>query len=132
MYQYKAVVQKIVDGDTYEIDIDLGMSVWVKNERIRLFGIDTPEVFGVKKGSTEYEMGLKSSEYVKKVFEDNKNVLIETFKDKKEKYGRYLALLYVKLEDQNLVGNQEIRCIDDYFCFNDVLVYKGLAKKYPK
>lgn len=36
MYQYNAVVQKVVDGDTIEIDIDLGLSVWVHNEKIKL------------------------------------------------------------------------------------------------
>lgn len=130
MYQYKAVVQKIIDGDTYEIDIDLGMSIWVKNERIRLFGIDTPEVYGVKKGSPEYESGLQASEFVKKVFDAKKEVLIETFKDKKEKYGRYLALLYVKMDDDELYSHNEIRRIDDYLCFNDILIFKGFAHKY--
>lgn len=53
MYQYSAIVRKVVDGDTLEINIDLGLSVWVHNEKIRLYGINTPEVYGVKKGSPE-------------------------------------------------------------------------------
>ena len=45
MYQYNANIRKVVDGDTIEIDIDLGLSTWVHSERIRLYGIDTPEVW---------------------------------------------------------------------------------------
>jgi micrococcal nuclease len=43
MYQYKAIITKVIDGDTVDVDIDLGFDVWLKNQRIRLYGIDTPE-----------------------------------------------------------------------------------------
>ena len=43
MYEYKCKVVKIIDGDTVDVDIDLGFGIWVHKERIRLFGIDTPE-----------------------------------------------------------------------------------------
>jgi micrococcal nuclease len=42
MYQYKAIITKVVDGDTVDVDIDLGFEVWLRNQRIRLYGIDTP------------------------------------------------------------------------------------------
>lgn len=45
-YLYRAVVVRVVDGDTINVDIDLGFYVWIKKQRIRLFGIDTPEVRG--------------------------------------------------------------------------------------
>ena len=51
-YQYKAEVVRVVDGDTVDVLIDLGLNVFTK-ERIRLFGINTPETYGVKKGSAE-------------------------------------------------------------------------------
>ncbi len=54
MYQYKAKIVRVIDGDTYEIDIDLGLSVWVRGERVRLYGVNTPEVYGVKRESNEY------------------------------------------------------------------------------
>lgn len=41
-------IQKVIDGDTYVVDIDLGLSVWVRGERIRLYGVNTPEIYGVK------------------------------------------------------------------------------------
>lgn len=43
MYEYKAVISRVVDGDTVDVDIDLGFNVWLKKQRIRLYGIDTPE-----------------------------------------------------------------------------------------
>lgn len=131
MYQYNAVIRKIVDGDTVEIDIDLGLSAWVHNEKVRLYGIDTPEVYGVKKGSPEWELGNKSSEFVKKYLVENSQAIIETIKDKKEKYGRYLALIFIQIDQTVLTGLTDIRSIGDYYyCLNDILIAKGLAKKY--
>ena len=43
MYEYKVKIIKIIDGDTVDVDIDLGFGVWLRNERVRLYGIDTPE-----------------------------------------------------------------------------------------
>ena len=43
MYEYKCNVVKVVDGDTVDVDIDLGFGVWLKDERVRMMGIDTPE-----------------------------------------------------------------------------------------
>jgi len=130
MYQYNAIIRKVVDGDTVEIDIDLGLSSWVHSEKIRLYGIDTPEVYGVKKGSPEWELGNKSSEFVKQNLKENDGVIIETIKDKKEKFGRYLGLIFIQIDQSVLSGLTDIRSIDDYYCLNDILIGKGLAKKY--
>ena len=43
MYEYKTKLVKVVDGDTVDVDIDLGFGVWLKKERVRIMGIDTPE-----------------------------------------------------------------------------------------
>lgn len=130
MYQYNAIIRKVVDGDTIEIDIDLGLSSWVHSEKVRLYGIDTPEVYGVKKGSPEWELGNKSSEFVKQTVKENDEVIIETIKDKKEKFGRYLALIFIKIDQSVLSGLTDIRNIGEYYCLNDILISKGLAKKY--
>jgi micrococcal nuclease len=130
MYQYKAVVQKVVDGDTLEIAIDLGLSVWLHDEKVRLYGINTPEVYGVKKGSPEWEQGNSASGFVKSVLKENDEITIETIKDKKEKYGRYLALVYIRIDPSLISGLTEIRSLGNYYCLNDILVRKGLAEVY--
>jgi micrococcal nuclease len=130
MYQYKAIIQKVVDGDTLKIAIDLGLSVWIHDEKIRLYGINTPEVYGVKKGTPEWEEGNKASEFVKSILKEKDEILIQTIKDKQEKYGRYLGLVYIKLAPEMISGLSEIRTIEDYYCLNDILVRKGLAKVY--
>jgi len=43
MYEYKALINRVVDGDTVDIDIDLGFGIWMKDERVRVMGIETPE-----------------------------------------------------------------------------------------
>ena len=43
MHEYKVNILKVVDGDTVDVDIDLGFGVWLRNERVRVMGIDTPE-----------------------------------------------------------------------------------------
>ena len=43
MYEYNVKVVKVIDGDTVDVDIDLGFGVWIHKERVRLYGIDTPE-----------------------------------------------------------------------------------------
>ena len=43
MYEYRATIIRVVDGDTVDVDIDLGFGVWLKDERVRIMGIDTPE-----------------------------------------------------------------------------------------
>ena len=130
MYQYKAIVQKIVDGDTMEIDIDLGLLVWIHSEKVRLYGINTPEVFGVKKGTKEWEKGNQASSFVKDVLKEKDEIIVETIKDKKEKYGRYLALVYIKIKPELLNGLSGIRSVDDFYCLNDILIAKGFAERY--
>lgn len=130
MYQYKAIVQKVVDGDTMEIDIDLGCLIWIHGEKIRLYGINTPEVYGVKKGTPEWEKGNSASVFVKDMVKEKDEVVVETFKDKKEKYGRYLALVYVKIDQSKISGLANIRQINGFYCINDILVAKGYAEKY--
>lgn len=130
MYQYNAIIQRVVDGDTLEIAIDLGLSVWIHDEKIRLYGINTPEVYGVKKGSPEWKTGEKASDFVKSVLKEKDEIIIETIKDKKEKFGRYLAVVYAKFNTEVFSGLTGIRNLGDYYCLNDILVAKGLAEKY--
>ena len=130
MYQYKAFIKNVVDGDTLEIDIDLGLYVWIHGEKIKLFGINTPEVFGVKKDTPEWFLGNKASSFVKLILKEKDEIIVETIKDKKEKYGRYLAVAYIKIASEHLTGLTGIRNIGDFYCLNDILIAKGYAEKY--
>ena len=130
MYQYQAELAKVIDGDTYEVDIDLGLGVWVRGERVRLYGINTPEVYGVKRDSDEYQAGKVASDFVKSLVKKGDLAIIETLKDEKEKYGRYLAVLYIRVDAAVLDGLANIRSIGDFWCLNDLLLAKGLAQPY--
>ena len=88
MFEYRAIVTKVYDGDTITVNIDLGFGVWVKCQKLRLLGIDTPEVLGV-----EREAGLKSRDVLRERIMD-KEIRVKTQKDKKGKYGRWLATIY--------------------------------------
>lgn len=104
MYEYEAIILRVVDGDTVDADIDLGMNVHV-HERLRLKGIDTPEVYGVKKDSAEYAAGMAASEFLKKLIPPGTLVKVRTVKDRKGKYGRYVADIIVSDPDDGSVIN---------------------------
>ena len=110
LYQYKAFVTKVYDGDTITVEVDLGFKTFVKGEKIRLNRINTPEVRGESR-----EEGLKSRDYLRSLIL-NKEIILETMKDKKGKYGRYLGEIYVK--DNN----------DNWLNINSHLVDKGFAE----
>jgi len=113
-YLYKATVTRVVDGDTVDLEVDLGMSVFVK-QRIRLARINTPETYGVKKNSMEYKAGIKAKRRLQELVE-GKEIALETVKDKKGKYGRYLGELYVLDKDWTNI--------------NSLLIHEGHAEPY--
>lgn len=94
MYEYRVKkVTNVVDGDTIDVDIDLGFSVSF-SQRLRLAGIDTPESRTTNK--TEKALGLESKDYLKTKLKDAKEVVVKTEKpDSSEKYGRILGWVYV-------------------------------------
>ncbi len=110
-YKYKAVVVKVYDGDTIKVDIDLGFSLTFERVTLRLNRINAPELRG-----SERSEGLKSRDRLRELVL-NKEIIIKTIKDKKGKYGRYIA------EVIDINTNKNI---------NDQLVEEGLAvyKKY--
>jgi micrococcal nuclease len=92
MYQYKATIIKIVDGDTVDVDIDLGFEVWLKNQRIRLYGIDTPESRTSDK--TEKVFGKLAAAKVLEFCPIGSNIVLQTkTDDSRGKYGRILGEL---------------------------------------
>ena len=92
MYEYRCKVVKIVDGDTVDVDIDLGFGVWLKKERIRMFGIDTPE--SRTRDLDEKKYGLMAKEFITKLLDDKGGIVLKTRKDAEGKYGRILGELW--------------------------------------
>lgn len=113
LYWYKAKCVRVIDGDTIEVVIDLGLKVGL-HERIRLYGLNSSEIFGVKIGSESYIAGMKCKDRVVGLVE-GKEIYINTIKDKQEKYGRYLGIVYFA-ENSQLVS------------LNKLLLDEGLAK----
>jgi micrococcal nuclease len=90
---YVKKVNKVVDGDTIDVDIDLGFDISFSS-RVRLAGIDTPESRTTDK--IEKALGLESKEYLKKAIDAAKTIVIKTEKmDSSEKYGRILGWVFL-------------------------------------
>ena len=87
MYEYKSVIVKVVDGDTVDVDIDLGFDVWLRNQRIRLFGIDCPE--SRTRNKQEKAHGLLAKAYVQKALIVGRTYALTT--KEKGKFGRFLG-----------------------------------------
>jgi micrococcal nuclease len=104
MYKYNAQVLKVIDGDTVDLFIDLGFKVGF-NTRIRLIGIDTPE--------KNFPYGKVVKDCLINLLEGNKIYLDVT---KKDKYGRYLGLVYLNESDNLSV--------------NELLINENMAKAY--
>ncbi len=112
LFHYIAKVISVYDADTIRADLDLGFSIIWKNQKIRLSGIDAPEIRG-----EEREYGLEARDKVRELILD-KYVTIKTIKDRSGKYGRYLAEIYFT----NDIGEE--------VCLNDWLVENGYAVVY--
>ena len=92
MFEYKCKVTNVVDGDTVDVDIDLGFGVWLRDQRIRLYGIDTPE--SRTSDPSEKLYGKAATGFLKKWL-DGGDVTIKTHKDERGKFGRILGELWV-------------------------------------
>jgi micrococcal nuclease len=114
MYEYYVrKIEKVVDGDTIDVLIDLGFDILFQS-RVRLAGIDTPE--SRTRDLAEKALGLESKEYLKKTLKDAKSVVIKTEKmNSSEKYGRILGWLYIN---------------GDTVSVNDMMINDGYAWGY--
>jgi micrococcal nuclease len=109
---YDALVTRVVDGDTVDVEIDLGFGV-VKKERLRLWGINTPEVRG-----EEREAGLVSDLEVRKKIAQRWIVIDTT--EGYGKFGRCLAVIYVEQKNGDMLN------------LNQWLVDEGFAEEYMR
>ena len=110
MYEYRVkTVTKVVDGDTIDVDIDLGFNISY-SQRVRLAGIDTPE--SRTNDKMEKALGLEAKEYLKYKLKDAKLIVIKTeLPDSSEKYGRILGWVYV---DGNTISVNDEMIEDGY------------------
>ena len=121
MYEYNAVVDRVVDGDTIDVTIDLGFKVW-KKMRVRMEGINTPE--SRTRDLEEKKRGLAAKDRLKEIllYNDNKCILKVSGVGK---YGRALATVLVdSLSPLN--GEDGITLID----VNKQLIEEGHAVEY--
>ena len=117
MYQYKAKVVKIIDGDTIDVDIDLGFSVILAKQRIRLYGIDTPE--SRTRNKEEKVRGLISKGFLLDTCPVDS--YIKVVSHGKGKFGRILGEIY-ELDNDEVSINQQM-CDEAY-----ALRYFGQSK----
>ena len=99
MYEYNCKIVRVVDGDTVDVDIDLGFAVWLKKQRIRLFGVDTPE--SRTRDAVEKKFGIMAKNFVKgRLPVGSMQVLRTRMDDSRGKFGRILGEFV--LEDTTL------------------------------
>jgi len=109
LYQYQGLVTEVYDGDTCTVKFDLGFKIHF-TEKVRLLGINAPEMRGTDKAKGT----ISRDKLREKIL--NKTIFIETQKDEKEKYGRYLGVIYI----QNESGT--------FDSVNDWMIKEGLAE----
>src|SRR6056300_2042156 len=119
MYEYTCKVVKIIDGDT--VDIDLGFGVWLRKERIRLYGIDTPE--SRTKDLEEKKYGLAAKKFLTGMLDDEGGIILKTQKDAEGKFGRILGELW-------RTTNYADQSINDYMIEkHHAVAYYGQSKE---
>jgi len=115
MFEYQCKIVRVVDGDTVDVDIDLGFDIVLRDQRIRLYGIDTPESRTSDKEEKKY--GLYAKNYLKSAL--GKTGVIRTKKDGRGKFGRILG--------EFIIYDAET---DSYRSVNAMMIEKHIAVEY--
>jgi micrococcal nuclease len=101
MYRYKVEVTRVVDGDTVDVDIDLGFGMTYKKQRVRLMGIDTPE--SRTRDLQEKFYGKQSKKFLSSVL---KGKVVTLLSHDKGKFGRIIGDLFIEGNDMSV--NQQM------------------------
>ena len=117
MHTYKCTILRVVDGDTVDVDIDLGFGMWMHKERIRLHGIDTPE--SRTRDLVEKKFGLAAKSHVKDMLPIGSIQILKTEVDKsgedaKGKFGRILGDFLLDQDDGSIKRLTEIMIEDGH------------------
>jgi len=122
MHEYRCTIRRVVDGDTVDVDIDLGFGIWVRNERVRLYGIDTPE--SRTRDLEEKKCGIYAKQCVEAFMPVDSNQTLKTYKDKVGKFGRVLGEFVVYDPEQDRQTT-----INEYMIRNKIgVAYSGKSK----
>ena len=117
MYTYKAKLDRVIDGDTIDVNIDLGFDIQIK-KRVRFAGINTPE--SRTRDLEEKAKGLAAKDRVKAILADNEIFTLQS--EEIGKYGRVLGKIYLGRLD----GKDHLTQV----CLNDQLITEGHAVEY--
>ena len=112
MHEYKVKIRRIVDGDTVDVDIDLGFDTILSKQRIRLYGIDTPESRTRDKEEKFY--GKLSAKFLKEQCKNSSEIFLKTYLDKKGKFGRILGELIVDGVNINKMMIEKYMAVEYY------------------
>jgi len=120
MYEYRCNVVRVIDGDTVDVDIDLGFGIWLRGERVRIMGIDTPE--SRTRDKVEKKFGLAAKARLKSLLGKEsvlKTQVSKSGEDMKGKFGRIL-------------GDFDVYCpnTDSWRTVTSVMIDEGHAVKY--
>ena len=131
MYEYKCKVVKVVDGDTVDVDIDLGFGVWLRDERVRIMGIDTPE--SRTRDKVEKVFGLAAKKRLKELLKNGavlKTQVNKDGEDMKGKFGRILGDFMI--EDDKMVTDimiEEGHCVAYFGGSKEEIQMKHMANR---
>lgn len=89
LYNYQTVIRRIVDGDTLEVDIDLGFDMWIHKARVRLIGIDCPEVRTTD--PIEKIFGQLATQYVEGLMPIGSSRVLRSFKYQRDSFARIVG-----------------------------------------
>jgi|TARA_B100002051_G_C16514530_1_gene524554 micrococcal nuclease len=117
MYEYNCKIDRVVDGDTVDVDIDLGFDVWMLKQRIRLYGVDTPE--SRTRDKVEKVFGNLAKEFVEKRLPVGSKQVLRTKLDGKGKFGRILGEFVI---DETTINRLLIES-------NNAVEYHGQSKE---
>ena len=131
LYRYRATCWKVVDGDTLDLDIDMGLRLFSR-QRVRLLGLNAAEIYGVKEETKEFSKALDAVRELVRLLKPKRlghglerhispyllegeatHLWVETIKDKTGKYGRFLVNVWVWWNDEVLFLNKHL--IDEGF-----------------
>ena len=125
MYEYRVKIIKVIDGDTVDVDIDLGFGMTYKKQRVRMLGIDTPE--SRTRDLVEKQFGKASKKHLKKLLEMSERISL--ISHDKGKFGRILGELYGHYNEGHPVYGESFNINQQMIDDHHAVEYDGSSKE---